>query len=296
MGEECINLSRLRTFLLDEHRASNRLKVANVAMRCDRDPEVNREKMIDTIDNIMENDSEVELVIFGEMTLGWYQPGSFPEYHLQISEPTYGETTRALASLAKQHNIYVCYGISELEGGILSNAQILLNPQGEIQAVHRKRNLQEDEVEANYQPGPEMVTITDVKGFKTGIVICSDTASFRIMWELIKSRLDVIIISLTDDIEDDFVIKFQGRLFDAWVITANRYGKENKKYWPGLIVVTDPLGDIRSEKAGREQFSINELYRSGQRRILRDLMRNVWVKLRLGIHILRNLKRALTYV
>ena len=108
--------------------------------------------------------------------------------------------------------------MSECNGDELFNAQILLNSRGEIQTVHRKKNLKEAEKEANYQPGSEMVTITDIKGIKTGIVICSDTASFRTMWELVKARLDLIIVSLADDDEDDFVTKFQARLFDAWVV------------------------------------------------------------------------------
>jgi predicted amidohydrolase len=286
-------MSMLRTFLRNEHNASKSLKVANVAMGCDRDADINRAKMVNTIDTIMQKDPGVELVIFGEMILGWYKPSS-PEYHRQVSEPASGKTTQMLAALAQKHNIYVCFGMSESDDGALYNAQILLNPQGEIQAVHRKRNLKEAEKKANYQPGSKMVTITEIRGIKTGIVICSDTASFRTMWELIKSRLDLIIISLTDDDEDDFVTKFQGRLFDAWVVTANRYGKEDNKYWPGLIVVTDPLGEIQSAKQGQEQFSINELYFGDKGHILRIIIRNVWVKTRLIAHVLRNLKRGLS--
>lgn len=265
-------------------------------MSCARDPVVNRTKIVNTIDTIVQMDPAVELVIFGEMILGWYKPKRFPEYHRQISEPISGKTTQALALTAKKLKIYICYGMSELDGNVLYNAQVLLNPQGEIQAVHRKRNLQDDEKKADYRPGLEMVTITDIKGIKTGIVVCSDTASFHTMWELVKSRLDLIIISLADKHEDDFVTKFQARLFDAWVITANRYGKEDNEYWPGLIVVTDPLGEIRNAKQGQEQYSINEVRFGDTRSLLKDVLRNVWVKSRLIVHILRNPKKAIAHL
>jgi predicted amidohydrolase len=280
----------------DKQAASKQLRVANVAMLVDRDPVVNRNRMADMVETIMQDDPRVELVFFGEMILGWYQPWSDPAYHRHISEPRFGKTMQLLAASARKHHIYICFGISEIREGELFNSQILLNPQGEIQAVHQKCNLKGAELEANYQPGHRMATITNIKGAKTGIVICSDTASFRTMWKLIKSRLDLILVSLADDDEDDFVTKFQGRLFDAWVVTANRYGEEGKKHWPGLIVVTDPYGEIRCARQAKEQYSINELLFIDRRRILRGLLRNVWVKMRLMVHVFRNLKRALSYL
>ncbi len=39
---------------------------------------------------------DVELVLFGEMILGHYNPGGMPEYHRKISEPIPGPTTQAL--------------------------------------------------------------------------------------------------------------------------------------------------------------------------------------------------------
>jgi predicted amidohydrolase len=244
----------------------------------------------------MKMDPDVELVIFGEMILGWYNPGGLPEYHRRVAEPTDGKTTQELALIAQKHKIYVCFGISEFDGETLYNSQILLNPQGEIQAVHRKRNLQDGEKKASYQPGSVMVTMTDIKGVKTGIVICSDTASFHTMWELVKNRLDLIIVSLADDDKDDFVTKFQARLFDAWVVTANRYGKEDKKFWPGLIVVTDPLGEIRSARQGQEQYFVSELRFGDTQSWPKGVMRNAWVKLRLIVHVFRNWKRAKSYL
>jgi predicted amidohydrolase len=289
-------LFKVKSFLYNEQKATKSIKVVNVAMSCERDKNLNRERIRNTIEAIMRDDPDAEMVIFGEMILGWYKPGSKPEYHHQISESISGPTTKMLATLAKKHNVFICYGISACRGEELSNAQILLTPKGEIQAVHRKKVLQEGEIQAKYRAGSEMVTITDIKGVKTGMVICSDTASFRTMWELIKLRLDLIIISLADPMEDDFVTKFQARLFDTWVVTANRFGKEEKQYWPGQIVVTDPMGEIRDFSQDREQYLINRLNIVDKGQVFRDMIRNIWVKMRLVAHVVRNLKRALSYI
>ena len=74
------------------------------------------------------------------MILGWYNPGQMPEYHRRISKPISRETLRPFASLAAQHGIYLCFGMSEIDDVTLHNSQVLLTPQGEIQAVHRKWN------------------------------------------------------------------------------------------------------------------------------------------------------------
>jgi predicted amidohydrolase len=214
--------SKTHTYLYDESKAAKRIKVASVAMACDREAASNRDRIISTIDAIMQTHPDVEMVIFGEMTLGWYKPGELEEYHQGISEHVPGPTTRALAELALKYGIYVCFGISELEGVRLYNSQVLLDPQGEIQALYRKRNLKPGEVKAHYHPGPAMVTTTEIKGVKTGMVICSDTASTRTMWELMCGRLELIIHSLADDDRDDFVTRFQARMYDAWFITLWR--------------------------------------------------------------------------
>ncbi len=288
--------SALDTFLYNEKKATKSIKVVSTAIHCERDPDKNRIKMITSVDNILQMYSDVELVIFGEMVLGWYNPGGDLEFYREISEPVPGETTLALASLAQRHKIYICFGISELEGGNIHNTQVLLNPQGEIQTVHRKYNLKPGEIAANYQPGYEMVTTTHIKGIKTGIVICSDTANPQTMLELIRNKYELIIHSLADDDQDDFVTRFQARIYDAWFVTANRFGEEGDHFWPGLITVTDPLGKIRGQKLGAEQVLVYELQFAEPGSRVKQFIRNICVKTPLIFHILKNWKQARSYL
>ena len=289
--------SRLRSFLYNEQGAAKRLKVAGVAMSCDREPDVNRARMADMVGAITRAHPDTELVVFGEMILGWYSPGKMPEYHRQISQPISNETLQLFSSLAVEHGIYLCFGMSELDGASLHNAQVLLNPQGQVQAIHRKWNLKPGEKKANYQPGPVPVTITDIKGIRAGIVICSDAASPRAMWELMKSRLDLVILSLADDGDEGlFTAKLNARMYDAWIVTANRYGDEDGWFWNGHLVISDPCGELRLTGQGDEQYLAHELMcgadRSGPKRVIR----NVIVKAPLFLHIIRNWKKARAYL
>lgn len=287
----------MKLFLYNEQTTTKRLKVASVTISCDRDPDTNRTKITNMVDTITQIHPDVDLVIFGEMIIGRYNPGGMSEYHYHIAEPIPGETTRTLSKLSKEHEIHLSFGMSEINDGTLHNAQVLLNPQGEIQAVHRKWNLKPNEKKANYRPGPVPVTITDIKGVKTGIVICSDVASPRVMWELMKSRLDLIILSLADDSDDNFFMgRFNARMYDAWIITANRYGDESGCFWNGHMIISDPCGELRAIRQDQEQYLIYELGFADKHPWLKRALRNMLVKTPLVYHVLKNWKRVKLYL
>jgi predicted amidohydrolase len=125
----------------------------------------------------------------------------------------------------------------------------------------------------------------------------SGAASPRGMWELMKSRLDLIILSLADDADEDLVMaRFNARMYNAWVVTANRYGDENGSLWSGHIVISDPCGELRATGQDQEQFLVCELRFAGEETWLACATRNVWVKTPLAYHILRNWKRAKSYL
>jgi predicted amidohydrolase len=104
--------------LYNEQSAAKHLKIASVAMHCDREPDVNRSRIASTIKTIMQANPDVELIFFGEMTLGWYNPGRFPEYHRSISESIPGETTQMLASLALDYKVYILGSIRPFGSGV----------------------------------------------------------------------------------------------------------------------------------------------------------------------------------
>jgi len=281
--------------LYNEEGAIKQLKVATVAMECDREPAKNRAKIVNTVETIKQTNPDTEMIVFGEMILGWYNPGGDRAYHRGISEPIPGETTCELGELASKYGMYLCFGISEIKDGILYNTQVLLNPQGEIQAIHRKWNLKPGEKKAGYQPGPQPVTITEIKGIKVGMIICSDAANSRTMLRLMKEHLELIILSLADDKDEGwFMAKANARLYDAWIISANRYGREHD-YWSGHLAITDPMGQIRSTSFDQERYLVYELRFPTEQSWLQKVVRGIVVKVPLVSHILKHRKTLLSY-
>jgi hypothetical protein len=116
------------------------------------------------------------------------------------------------------------------------------------------------------------------------------------VWALMRGKYDLILHSLADDDRDDFVTLFQARMYDAWFVTANRFGRKGDQFWPGLITVTDPLGRIRGRKCGQEQVLTYELQVADAGSPIKRALRKVWVKLPVLLHVARNWKQAKSYL
>jgi hypothetical protein len=128
------------------------------------------------------------------------------------------------------------------------------------------------------------------------MVICSDAASPRTMLKLMKSRLDLIILSLADpEDEDRFSAQHNARLYDAWVITVNGYGYEDSLFWNGHLVVSDPLGKRRATGQNQEQYLVYELRFTAPQGWLKRGVRKTWVRVPLIFHLLRNWKEIGRY-
>ena len=249
-------MSWFQSKLYNEHQADRQLTIAAVTMRCQSDPAANRANLIEKVESIARDHPEVDLVFFGETVLGFYLPAEDPGYIQSIAESVPGETTNSLALLAARHRIYIAFGIPERDGHLLYNTQVLINSAGELQAVHRKHQLKEN----TYTPGTIPLSLTKINGVQTALLICADAASPATMRALIRSRLDLILLSLADDEDKDFFMaRCNARLYDAWIATANRFGQEPGRFWNGHTVISDPLGRLRAVSKDQEQVLIKTL-------------------------------------
>lgn len=290
-------LTKLTSRLYNTQAPGDHLKAACVTISIDRDPAKNMENIVNHVDAIIQTHPDTELVLFGEMLLGWFDPEKLPEYHQAIARPLSKDFLQPLIDRCNQYGIYTCFGMPELDGEKRYNAQVLINPDGKLQAVHRKWNLKQHERQAGYLPGRVPVTFTKIKNLRTGIIICADAAHPRTMWQLIKSRLDLIILSLADDRDERlFMAKFNARMYDAWVLTANRYGDEDGHYWNGHTVISDPTGSLRAASKDKPGYLLFDINLDRDQNFLKFLLRNFIVKTSLLFHLMSNLKRFKDYI
>lgn len=268
-------MSSFRQFIYNEEQATKQLNIASVTMQCDLSPQANREKMAAFIKEIMVAHPGVDLIAFGETILGWYaKKGGSKEYHLSIAESIPGETTDLMSDFAKENNIHLSFGLSELRKDKLHNTQVLIDPTGELRAIHRKFY----PMGTVFQPGTVPVTFTSINGIRVGILVCSDIQNAEVRKAIRHEKPELVIGSLASPNDPGFVIS-EGiaKMLGAWIVTANRYGDEEVQFFDGSMVVCDPWGDLRASARDKEQYLYYEMrfpeWRSWLQQTAQDIIR-----------------------
>ncbi len=95
----------------------------------------------------------------------------------KMAEPIPGKTTQIFGDLAKELDIYILIGLSELKDGEVFNAMAVIDRSGKLLGVMRKVHINKFEVPGNWRNGTEFPVWefkTDTASFKGGIMICYD--------------------------------------------------------------------------------------------------------------------------
>jgi len=112
----------------------NELKIATVAISPDKEPDLNRSKIVKFVTDIKNSHSNIDLIVFGEVILGWYNVES-QTYHKEIAETIPGSTTELILKLAKENNVFITFSMTESDNGKIYNSQILINNSCNIIAI-----------------------------------------------------------------------------------------------------------------------------------------------------------------
>jgi predicted amidohydrolase len=236
--------------------ASIRLHVASVAMQCDRLAENNILKMENFIEQIVTENPEVELIVFGELILGWYEdPDDQESYQRELAEAIPGPTTDRIAELAAKHQVHITFGMSQLLDGKLYNAQPVIGPDGSIVAIHHKTRLTPADLDAGFELGKEL-TVIDINGVTCGLIVCKDQENSYLTEEVVENNCKLVIISFADDVVEDFFGfgSSLSRKYSTWLVSSNRYGDEGEVFYKGEIRVSDPGGNHHIRKENSEQY------------------------------------------
>jgi predicted amidohydrolase len=289
--------SRLRRLIYDENEPTASLNVATVAMSVDREPDVNLGKMTSMVRRIVREEPNVELIVFGESTLGWfYSPPDTAAYQRKISEAIPGRTTQAMSELARGCGIYICFGMTEASGEQLFNSQVLIGPEGKILAIQRKKNLRS----RAFSPGPTPVAWADIKGVRAALVICFDIQSGETRRLILGHATDLVILSNADWTDPwdriGFSAGYLGRRFRSWIVSANRVGREGPYDWDGHIEIIDPLGALVASGRSKEQFLYSRLRFDQNPSAVKRAFRSLYGALSLPYFVGRHLPTAFGYM
>jgi predicted amidohydrolase len=237
----------------DDSNFSRLLNVAAASFDVDLSPEINRERMVNSIDKINKEKPDVRLILFPETTLGYYYKSSnLFEYYHSIAETVPGKTTNVLSEKAIEYQIYISFGMIESFNGQLYNSQVLIGPDGNIESVHHKNNLYlwENDILANGNG----ITINIIDNIKVATVICFYIQFFSINKEIHESGAEFVLLPVAG--LAGFYTNYIPGLYlpNTWVLSANRFGNEEGDVYDGLIYLLAPSGEIRNKKFGNEGY------------------------------------------
>jgi predicted amidohydrolase len=242
--------------MTEERKSPMVLSVATVAMTPDLDPKISRDRMRRIVEETKRDYPDVRLILFGETTLGWfYKNDETQEYHESIAETVPGPSSAFIAELAKIHDVAISFGLSEKADGTLYNTQVVLSPEGEIIAKHRKFWIRNKV----FSPGDRKLTTAMIDGAKVAILICADARSFELMRAIRRERVDVVLASLADFGTSLRLNQLMGAFFDAWTVIANRYGEEPPRMWHGLVTIADPWARLKASGVSKEQVLVQRI-------------------------------------
>jgi len=117
------------------------------------------------------SDLGADLVVYPELTLSGYPPEDLL-FHRGFRRQIEAGLKQLCAEL---HDVPVLVGFPEYAGGVIYNSAVLITG-GEVAAVHRKAELPNYKVfdEKRYFQSGSQATLTDCRGFRTGVLVCED--------------------------------------------------------------------------------------------------------------------------
>jgi omega-amidase len=248
-------------------------RLAVLQLNVTPDKEKNIENALEKIRSAVKDGAQV--IVLPECFNSPYGMEHFAKYAEPILE---GPTCKKLSAIAKELSIYLIGGSiieKDEQTGKLHNTCTIWNPDGSLQATHRKIHLYDVEIigEPNpitfkessvLTPGNKM-TIVTIFGRKIGIAICHD-CRFEEMAKLYRMKgCDMFVYPSAFDLKTGALhweIQARGRANDnqVYVVWASDARDTSAGYvaW-GHSMIVDPWGQVIKEAGINEETLIADI-------------------------------------
>ena len=170
----------------------------------------------------------------------------------QAADTPAAETENFLASLARQHRIYVLGGLSrQLPDGTGANEALAFSPDGSLLARYRKIHSFSPAGEAQaFTAGSEIVTFP-WNGFTVAPVICYDLRFPELFRAATAAGADLfcVIANWPDRRQQHKTILLRARAIEnqSFVLGLNRCGSDPHFHYAGASAIIDPHGEVLAE-------------------------------------------------
>lgn len=218
----------------------------------------NKEKNKLKINLLIENLSQIDLLILPEMTLT-----GFTMQSTLFAEELNGETFNYYSSLAKEKNINIFGGLIENINNDFYNSLLHISSEGKLISVYRKIHpFSFSGEDKNYSAGEEKV-ITEINNIKFGLSICYDLRFPELYRYYGKERVDVIVDianwPVTRIEHWRTLLKARAIENQCFVIGVNRTGTDPNLIYNGFSSIYDPMGNEIISVKDEEKIIISEI-------------------------------------
>jgi omega-amidase len=203
------------------------------------------------------------LIVFPEMTDTGY---SMPVIRKHANHWNSGFLP-GLQETARKLSIAIVSGVSERDGSLIYNSQVLIDSRGNIPAKYRKTHLYAVapvEEQTCFAPGDAFVSFV-LGGLRFGFSICYDLRFPEMYRKLaIEQKVGAFIVSSAWPFPrlEHFRTLALARAIEnqSYVIAANRVGKDDDLWFCGSSAIIDPRGVvIAAASADREELIHGDL-------------------------------------
>jgi predicted amidohydrolase len=226
------------------------LEAAAVCMETQRDDkEANLVAIESTVDAIVADHPETDVIVFPELCTSWLYVEADPTgYFRSVAEPIPGPSTDRVRDSAMQHQVAVVFGLAEPDGDHYHSAQALIRSDGSL-VSYRKRGLNEGDLRGGCSPG-EGVAESEIQGVGVTFAICSDCQDEAVIRDLSVCASPVVLASLVTATVLNPRVDFFARSIGKWVVYANGGGENSGFDMPGRVFIADPTGTVHAPGVG----------------------------------------------
>jgi len=165
----------------------------------------------------------------------------------ELSEDVGGPLTTRVAELARQHGLFILFGLAERQAdGRLTNSAVLIDDRGQRIATYHKRQLWDKEAD-HFVAGDDLCVI-DTRLGRLGLMICYDNEFPEMARALARHGAEVILSPTANMVPnaERQILQIRARALDnqRFVACINRAGSEEALHYCGNSVVAGPDGEV----------------------------------------------------
>lgn len=176
--------------------------------------------------------------------------------YIDYAEREDGYTITAMRKKAVEHDVTICATIFEEEGpGMYFDTAFLINGGGEIVGKYRKTHpAAVRSLEKIYFRGGTRFPVWDVKGIRTGVIICYDHFFPETARAAMVNGAELILGPFAAPAEPNWDSLMMVRAWENGVYMApcNKVGPEGEWTFGGASMVVDPFGEIVARASEEE--------------------------------------------